>query len=178
MDALGVLDHLPATARLSINVPYELVTIGSDWEAISPHTSRNVRDFAARAPPAIQTEESSGPDVVERFSKLLRSDQVACVTPIGNTPSEGQFDRGIRFWVEAALVTVTVAQNLEDVLWRSGSDLNGLVHPELLRSTHRLAGGGCHGTFNLSLWTEEWGYGGDWLIFPRSGMAPSWPGLP
>jgi len=33
MDGLGVLDHLPATARLSINVPYELVTIGSDWEA-------------------------------------------------------------------------------------------------------------------------------------------------
>ena len=33
MDALGVLDHLPATARLSINVPYELVTIGSNWEA-------------------------------------------------------------------------------------------------------------------------------------------------
>jgi len=33
MDALGVLDHLPVTARLSINVPYELVTIGSDWEA-------------------------------------------------------------------------------------------------------------------------------------------------
>jgi hypothetical protein len=33
MDALGVLDHLPTTARLSINVPYELVTIGSDWEA-------------------------------------------------------------------------------------------------------------------------------------------------
>jgi hypothetical protein len=33
MDALGILDHLPATARLSINVPYELVTIGSDWEA-------------------------------------------------------------------------------------------------------------------------------------------------
>jgi hypothetical protein len=33
MDALGVLDHLPATARLSINVSYELVTIGSDWEA-------------------------------------------------------------------------------------------------------------------------------------------------
>ena len=33
MDALGVLDHLPATARLSINVPYDPVTIGSDWEA-------------------------------------------------------------------------------------------------------------------------------------------------
>jgi len=33
MDALGVLDHLPTTARLSINVPYELVTVGSDWEA-------------------------------------------------------------------------------------------------------------------------------------------------
>jgi hypothetical protein len=33
MDALGVLDHLPATARLSINVPYELVTVGTDWEA-------------------------------------------------------------------------------------------------------------------------------------------------
>jgi len=33
MDALGVLDHLPATARLSINVPYELVTIGADWGA-------------------------------------------------------------------------------------------------------------------------------------------------
>lgn len=31
MDALGVLDHLPATARLSINVPYELVTVGTDW---------------------------------------------------------------------------------------------------------------------------------------------------
>jgi len=25
MEALGVLAHLPATARLSINVPYELV---------------------------------------------------------------------------------------------------------------------------------------------------------
>jgi hypothetical protein len=33
MDALGVLDHLPTAARLSINVPYELVTTGSDWEA-------------------------------------------------------------------------------------------------------------------------------------------------
>jgi hypothetical protein len=33
MDALGVLDHLPTTARLSINVPYELVTIGSNWKA-------------------------------------------------------------------------------------------------------------------------------------------------
>ena len=33
MEALGVLDHLPATARLSINVPYELVTVGTDWEA-------------------------------------------------------------------------------------------------------------------------------------------------
>jgi hypothetical protein len=33
MDALGVLDHLPTTARLSINVPYELVTVGADWEA-------------------------------------------------------------------------------------------------------------------------------------------------
>lgn len=33
MDALGILDHLPTTARLSINVPYELVTVGADWEA-------------------------------------------------------------------------------------------------------------------------------------------------
>ena len=33
MAALGVLDHLPTTARLSINVPYKLVTIGSNWEA-------------------------------------------------------------------------------------------------------------------------------------------------
>jgi len=32
-DALGVLDHLPTTARLSINIPYELVTIGADWGA-------------------------------------------------------------------------------------------------------------------------------------------------
>jgi hypothetical protein len=33
MDALGVLDHLPITARLSINIPYVLVTFGADWEA-------------------------------------------------------------------------------------------------------------------------------------------------
>jgi hypothetical protein len=33
MDALGILDHLPAASRLSINVPYELVTVGTDWEA-------------------------------------------------------------------------------------------------------------------------------------------------
>jgi hypothetical protein len=33
MDALGVLDRLPTAARLSINIPYELVTIGADWEA-------------------------------------------------------------------------------------------------------------------------------------------------
>src|ERR1044072_1960024 len=33
MDALGVLDHLPTTPPPSINVPYDLVTIGADWEA-------------------------------------------------------------------------------------------------------------------------------------------------
>jgi hypothetical protein len=33
MDAVGVLDHLTTTARLSINLPYELVTIEADWEA-------------------------------------------------------------------------------------------------------------------------------------------------
>jgi hypothetical protein len=33
MEALGILDYVPASARISINVPYELVTVGSDWEA-------------------------------------------------------------------------------------------------------------------------------------------------
>jgi hypothetical protein len=33
MEAIGVLEHLPTTGRLSINIPYELVTIGADWEA-------------------------------------------------------------------------------------------------------------------------------------------------
>jgi hypothetical protein len=33
IEALGILDYVPASARISINVPYELVTVGSDWEA-------------------------------------------------------------------------------------------------------------------------------------------------
>jgi hypothetical protein len=33
MEALAILEFLPVKARLSIVVPYELVTVGSDWEA-------------------------------------------------------------------------------------------------------------------------------------------------
>ena len=33
MEALAALEHLPLHARLTITVPYELVTVGSDWEA-------------------------------------------------------------------------------------------------------------------------------------------------
>jgi hypothetical protein len=33
MDALAAVELLPVQARLSILVPYELVTVGSDWEA-------------------------------------------------------------------------------------------------------------------------------------------------
>lgn len=33
MEALAILELLPVEARLSIVVPYELVTVGSDWEA-------------------------------------------------------------------------------------------------------------------------------------------------
>ncbi|HSL21512.1 MAG TPA: hypothetical protein VK886_08250, partial [Vicinamibacterales bacterium] len=32
-DALAELERLPACARLSINVPYELVKVGTDWNA-------------------------------------------------------------------------------------------------------------------------------------------------
>lgn len=33
MEALAVLERLSVSARRSIVVPYELVTVGSDWEA-------------------------------------------------------------------------------------------------------------------------------------------------
>lgn len=32
-EALAILERLPASARLSINVPYELVKVGTDWNA-------------------------------------------------------------------------------------------------------------------------------------------------
>jgi hypothetical protein len=32
-EALAILERLPVTARLSISVPYELVSVGSDWQA-------------------------------------------------------------------------------------------------------------------------------------------------
>jgi hypothetical protein len=46
-------------------------------------------------------------------------------------------------------MTVTLAQDLEDVLWRSWDCLDGSVHWKLLRVARRLAGRGYHGFRDL-----------------------------
>ena len=72
-EALAILERLPVSARLSINVPYGLVKVGTDWNSFRLAIAHWILNLAPELPDGVHQIELSGTTL--RCTAIKESDR-------------------------------------------------------------------------------------------------------